>query len=665
MAWGRGMAHLEADQGSAGILIVERDGAEAERLGHSVRRIGYGVTAVVTSADDAVRSIEQFPPQLMLINVALGPGFTGIDTAARVHRDFSIPVVFVAESAHPELLGRAQGAEPYGYLIKPLTDDTLTAGISVALCRHAAERRHERAAILRKANVLQDALIHAQDSVLTRAGRHELFDGLLQGLLRLTDSQYGYIGETFAYDDGEAYQESRAISNIAWNEESHRYYEENWYDGLRFDCTTGLPGAVVTSGEPVIANDAASDPRSAGLPAGHPAIRTFLGLPIFFGGNLIGTCGLANRPGGYDRATVDFLQPYLTTCGSVLSAYRAEQERKKSEAALHEMHERLKSSFDTELVAWAISRQSDGVYLEANPGFLKITGYSREELIGRSSVELGFFSDVQRKQMLTHLEDAKRLQNEEMTFQTKSGDIRTILFSIGSITIAGEPCLLATMVDISDRKSAEQQVQESLKEKEVLLREIHHRVKNNLAVIASLLTLQASHCGGELDGDAIQDLHQRIRSMALAHKRLYESKNLAALDARDYLGALADDLMAAYGNALAHITMEKDIQDVPMNLDTAVPVGLLLTELVSNSLKHAFPDQSEGLVRMSLKSEGHGRFVLIVADNGIGMPTDIDWDNPPSMGLDLVDTFVRQLHGSFHVTAQGGTLVCVRFSEKQ
>ncbi len=217
--------------------------------------------------------------------------------------------------------------------------------------------------------------------------------------------------------------------------------------------------------------------------------------------------------------------------------------------------------------------------------------------------------------------------------------------------------------EIVHRKQAEQRLKASLEEKEVLLREIHHRVKNNLAIIDAVLTLQADYASDEAINKLFGEARGRIHSMALAHELLYQSENLSEINVSGYVDNLVDDLIAnAAGSGV--LVAVKEIEDVSLGLDTAVPLGFFLTELVSNCVKHAFPHRVEGEIRVSLRSVGEKQFELIVSDNGVGMPEDVDFKNPHSLGLELVDTFVRQLRGEVEIRRKEGTEVRIRFKER-
>ena len=222
--------------------------------------------------------------------------------------------------------------------------------------------------------------------------------------------------------------------------------------------------------------------------------------------------------------------------------------------------------------------------------------------------------------------------------------------------------------DVSGQKSAHEslveaneQLTKTLREKEVLLREIHHRVKNNLAVINSLLSAQSRYARDDFHQRMFGDSQSRVRSMALAHELLYQSESLADLRSSEYVGKLVDHLVVSTGIMGKVISVKKEIEDVSCDLNTAVPMGFLVTELFSNCLKHAFPDRTDGEISISLRSVDGNGFELIVKDNGVGMPQGIDLKNPTSLGLDLVDTFVEQLKGEIEIARDEGTEVRIRF----
>jgi two-component sensor histidine kinase len=202
----------------------------------------------------------------------------------------------------------------------------------------------------------------------------------------------------------------------------------------------------------------------------------------------------------------------------------------------------------------------------------------------------------------------------------------------------------------------------SLQEKEVLLREIHHRVKNNLQVISSLLSLQSDHVTDERAVEVFQDGQNRIRSMALVHEKLYQSENLAWVDFAEYIVSLSRYLFRAYRNHAARVRLDIDTEDVLLDVDSALTCGLIVNELVSNALKHAFPVDREGEIRVQLHTDGDRHVVLRVGDNGIGLSHDLDVGQTESLGLRLVNILVEQLDGTIALHATSGTAFEIRFA---
>jgi len=216
----------------------------------------------------------------------------------------------------------------------------------------------------------------------------------------------------------------------------------------------------------------------------------------------------------------------------------------------------------------------------------------------------------------------------------------------------------------NERKRAEEKIKASLEEKEVLLREIHHRVKNNLQIISSLLSLQSRFIKDREDAEMLKESQDRIMSMALIHEKLYLSENLAYINCSEYITDLVHSLYLSYSTARG-ITVTTDVEDVRLPIDVAIPCGLIINELVSNCLKHAFPRMRKGEVRVSLRSI-NGSIELIVADNGVGIPEDFDFKDTESLGLHLVTILVEgQLRGEITLSRKEGTEFCITFSETQ
>lgn len=226
-----------------------------------------------------------------------------------------------------------------------------------------------------------------------------------------------------------------------------------------------------------------------------------------------------------------------------------------------------------------------------------------------------------------------------------------------------ESYLSGILIDITDRKLAEQKISRSLKEKELLLKEIHHRVKNNLQVVSSLLKLQSGYVKDESSLDLLIDSQNRVRSMALVHQKLYQSKDFSEIDFPEYLKQLSEHLLNVFKTKSGDISVIVNSADVNLGIDLAVPCGLILNELISNSLKYAFPEGKKGEIKIDFKFTDE-IYEIIISDNGIGFPDEINYKETKSLGLQLVNTLVGQIDGNITMENKAGTTFNIRFGKK-
>ncbi|MDO9528313.1 MAG: histidine kinase dimerization/phosphoacceptor domain -containing protein [Syntrophales bacterium] len=217
-------------------------------------------------------------------------------------------------------------------------------------------------------------------------------------------------------------------------------------------------------------------------------------------------------------------------------------------------------------------------------------------------------------------------------------------------------------LEITNRKRAEEQIRESLKEKEVLLQEIHHRVKNNMQVISSLLNLQSEYVKDKESLEMFKESRDRIFSMASVHEKLYQSKDLAKIDFDDYIKGITKHLFRNYVVYPNTVRLNVNCSDVFLDINKAVPCGLIINELISNALKHAFPEGREGEIAIDFHPDGDKRLTLVVSDNGVGFPEDIDINDTETLGLRLISILVAQLKGTLEVERDGGTSFKITFA---
>ncbi|HTL88822.1 MAG TPA: PAS domain S-box protein [Leptolyngbya sp.] len=229
--------------------------------------------------------------------------------------------------------------------------------------------------------------------------------------------------------------------------------------------------------------------------------------------------------------------------------------------------------------------------------------------------------------------------------------------------------VIGSVVDISARKWAEDQIRASLQEKEVMLKEIHHRVKNNLQVVSSLLKLQAGYIEDKRIVEVFKESQNRVSAMALIHEKLYQSADLAKTDFSEYIHSLAMALFRSYSANSRSIKLDLDIPEVRLSIDTAIPCGLIINELISNSLKYAFPSGEVGNIYIQLQAQDDAnestRYQLIVRDNGRGFPPNLNFRTTKSLGLQLVCTLTRQLRGEIDLSSESGVQFTISFTESK
>jgi PAS domain S-box-containing protein len=228
--------------------------------------------------------------------------------------------------------------------------------------------------------------------------------------------------------------------------------------------------------------------------------------------------------------------------------------------------------------------------------------------------------------------------------------------SVGGIVVNTHP--------IKARKEMENEIKSSLREKEILLKEIHHRVKNNMQIISSLLNLQKEYVEEEEAVNVLQESQNRVKTMSLIHEKLYQSNDIAHINIAEYIENLVNDLFYSYAIKRENIKSVLDINEIKLNIETALPCGLIISELVSNTLKYAFPNDKKGELKVSLVRKGEG-FLLIIEDNGVGLPEDIDFKNTDSLGMQLVINLVEQLEGEITLDNSNGSKFLITFKELQ
>jgi PAS domain S-box-containing protein len=302
-----------------------------------------------------------------------------------------------------------------------------------------------------------------------------------------------------------------------------------------------------------------------------------------------------------------------------------------------------------------------------SPSFERIWKRSRHELYTNPGVWFDGIHREDRDRIFTAYKDFIRKEghfDQEFRVERKDGTVRW-MWARALIARDHEGRAMALeglALDITERKKGEEKLKTSLHEKEVLLREIHHRVKNNLQMVSSLLNLQANYVQEPRLRELINASKHRVRSMALVHEKLYHSIDAAYLDFGEYLRTITAYLIRSSGREDISCTVEAG--KVRFGLDTAIPCGLIVNELISNALRHAFPEGRSGLIHIQLRPQPHGAYLLAIRDDGVGFPRNFDFHNAGTLGLQLFNDLVNQLEGAAELDISNGTKFSIRFKAR-
>jgi PAS domain S-box-containing protein len=374
-----------------------------------------------------------------------------------------------------------------------------------------------------------------------------------------------------------------------------------------------------------------------------------------------------------------------------------------AELALKESEERYRTLVD-QLPDYVLVHRN-GILLYVNPAAASNLGYDAEKLIGNPVFPLiaPEYHETVRQAIIRRMA-GEIIPSYEMKIRAGDGTFRTVLTNGAAITFEGKRASLNVLTDISTLKEAEetirsaneklekrvaertealsnaneqltagiaartraeQEITRSLEEKDLLLREIHHRVKNNLQIIASLLNLQSRYITDPNVLESIKDSQSRVRAMALVHERIYRSHNISEINIKEYLTYLTKQILQFYNIPQHQIGITVTMDDIITDIDTVIPVGLILNELVSNSLKHAFPDGRKGTISIEGIPQDAKTLRFVYHDNGVGMPAGFDWKNTESLGLRLVNSLVDQLDGTIESSGGEGTTFIITIRQKR
>lgn len=581
-------------------MVVEDERLVALDLQMCLEGLGYTVPAVVYSGKNALKKVKELMPDLVLMDIVLEDQLNGIQVADRIRSRFDVPVVYVSAYVDEKRIMEAKRTEPFGYILKPFDEKELRIVIEMALYKHGMEKK------LKESEEKYRSLIEKS----------------LQGVFVVQDSRIVFANRAFADISGFTVQEllsfpPQKVESIVHPDDQDRVWG-NFKD------------------------------RIAGKPVAHR--YEYRGIK--------------------KDGSVRWLEMFVSRvdyCGkpAIQAAIVDITERKQTEEELRKTKDYVQNIIDCSL-DMIVTVDKDRHIVEFNKAACETFGYSKEEIVGKS-VQILYANEDEGFSVESQVSKNEKFIGEIQNIR-KNGEVFTALLSASVLrdengNVIGK---VGNSRDISERKKEEQQIRVSLNEKEILLKEIHHRVKNNMQVISSLLSLQSRNIKNRRVLEMFKESQDRVRSMLLVHEKLLKSRDFTRIDFAEYIRSLAYGLYRTYGLDPEKILLDIQVEAISLGIDLSIPCGLVINELISNALKHGFPKswEGKGKITVSLGKTEDEEIVLIVKDNGVGIPKDFDFRKTETMGLSLVTILIEdQLRGKIRLDRRRGTKFHIRFKE--
>ncbi len=590
------------------ILLVEESPLFAQSIAETLEKYDYQIITV-SSGEKALEVVETFSEiGLILMDTHLSSGLDSAQTAEMILRQRNLPVVFLVSPTESEALEKTEHIASYGYLDKHAPAVMLLALVKTTL------------RLFQQQAVMQETVGDSQAS--------------LKFSQRIAHVGH-WIWDTIA-------------NRVTWSEEMYRIF------GLSPESFDGDLAKVIAQAihpedqEKVNASNAAVVTEQHPAPLEYRVVWPDQSVHTLWGEAGDKICDSAGK--------------IIRLSGIVQDI----TERKRSEQVIHDSEERYRSLFNTmtegcalhEIVFDENGRPCDYRFLDMNPAFERLTGLKREDLIGNTQrqvlpTEDPFWFETYCKVALTG--ESIHLEHYSPPLQ-RHYEVYAYCPAPGQFAVV--------FMDITERKRNEEQIQKSLAEKETLLRELYHRTKNNMAVIISLLELQAGYVGDERLQKEFVEAQNRIRSMALVHEKLYETRDLSHINLKEYINDLISLIGNSYNISSTQISVSVEIDDVFVLIDTAIPCGLIVNELISNAIKYAFPNEETGQISIQLYRTADGEINIKIADNGVGVHQDFDFRRDGHLGIQNIFILTEnQLQGQVTFDTKQGVACHIQFRD--
>ncbi len=497
--------------------------------------------------------------------------------------------------------------------------------------------RMETETALARLDDLWNVAKHADDDIKT------ICDNILATIVRITDSRYGFYG--FINDD------EKAMTIYSWSGEAMKdcMMDQKPQQYQISEC--GIWAEAVRLREDIIINDYSADnPAKKGLPSGHVKVENLMVIPVFVNGRIKSVAAVANSKNGYSDNERINLKIFMSNIQAVIQKRMIEEKLRESESKLKAL---MNSTTDGVFLM-----TPDGIVLEANQTLSDRFGVSVDQMIGSN-----MFSYFSPGLAASRLEKIKEVisAGQPLVISDERGGLSLDSHIYPIKNSAGEVVSIAVFSrDVSESRKSFETINSLLKEKELLLSEVHHRIKNNMNTISGLLMLQAASMSDAAAITALNDARSRVQSMMLMYDKLYRSEDYRKMHIKEYFEKFIDEIFLIFENA-RQITIIKEIDDFILDTKTIFPVGIAINELITNAFKYAFPDGREGIIKVSIKKE-NDNVTLCISDDGAGVSDEVIASGSGGFGLNLVSALAEQIGGTVSISKKSGTRVEIVFS---
>jgi two-component system, sensor histidine kinase PdtaS len=610
------------ETGRKTILLVEDEAIIAKAESMMLERHGYAVRAAY-SGEAAIEEAASPAVDLVLMDIDLGRGIDGTEAAERILEARNLPVLFLSSHTEHDVVERTQGITSFGYVVKNSGETVLLASIAMAFrLFEARQQNQKKAEELEAANArLRESLIRNEvvsgELKEREAALRGLFDAIPAGVGMLRNRIIHKINAEYCAIFGYSEEEllGRGTRMLYFDDADHERVGKELYGAL-------------------------SGNRRSLLEA---RLRRKDGSPVEV---LIGASAV-------DPASPDPMSSAVTVLFDVTERKRAQDSLRMKDRLLAELFRACPESI-------ALATFDEGRFVDVNEATSRQILYSREELVGRTANELGLWCSMEdQAAAVARLRRGEMVRNLETRMRRKDGVEFDVLTSMSVVEMAGCRYIISFVLDMGDRKRMETALAASLREKETLLHELQHRIKNSLAMIASLVSLEAGRAAVGETREILGNLKDRVLSLSSLYEILLKSGAADAIDLGEYLRSIVSTLSETYAGEGRDLRIEEDIEGMMVDVKRAVPLGLIVNELTTNALKYAFAPGSAGAIRVAL-SRSEGSVELSVSDDGVGLPGDFDLESSGGLGLSIVRMMAAQLGWELSVSRAGGTAFVLR-----